>query len=149
MATLTTTPSRVRFMEGIEARMIPMIPDEEIKKGQAVYRKPNGRAGVARANDVGTAKVVGIATTDARPGPNSGFEALYHGRMVGFDLTATDPGTTVYLSASSAGAVDNAETTGAGNVAVPLGTVHTMTDVNSTRFIFFDIPQNAAPVALA
>lgn len=147
MATLTVTPSRLRFMEGIEARMIPMIADEAIKKGQAVYRKANGRAGLARANAVGTAKAVGVATTDALAGKP--FEALYHGRMVGYDLTDVDPGSTVYLSAGTAGAVDGAETTGAGNVAVPLGTVHAMTDVSGTRFIFFDIPQNAAPTALA
>jgi hypothetical protein len=149
MPTLALTPARLRPLEGIEARMIPMIPDEEIKKGQPVYRKANGRAGVARANAVGTAKVVGIATSDAKPGQLSGFEALYHGRMVGFDLSATDPGTTVYLSSTGNGEVVDTAPTGAGNVVVPLGTVHAMTDVSGTRFIFFDIPQNAAPVALA
>lgn len=146
MADLTVTPSRVRFMEGIEARLIPMIADEAIAKGQPVYRKTNGRAGVARANAVGTAKIVGVATTDAIAG--KAFEALYHGRMVGYDLTAVNPGTTVYLSSGTAGAVNDAAATGTGNVVVPLGTVHAMTDVAATRFIFFDIPQNAAPVAL-
>jgi hypothetical protein len=147
MADLAVTPARVRFMEGIEARLIPMIANEAIAKGQPVYRRTDGRAGVARANAVGTAKVVGIATTDVVAG--RAFEALYHGRMVGYDLTGTDPGTTLYLSPATAGAVNNAVTTGLGNVVVALGTVHTMTDVAGTRFIFFDIPHNAAPVAIA
>lgn len=147
MANLTATPSRVRFMEGIEARMIPMIADEAILKGQPVYRKANGRAGLARANAVGTSKVVGIATTDASA--TRSFEALYHGRMVGWDIAAVDPGSTVYLSASAAGAIDGAAVTGIGNVVATLGTIHSMTDVAGTRFIFFDVPQNAVPVALA
>ena len=146
MADLSVTASRLRPLEGIEARMIPMKADAAILKGQAVYRKPNGRAGLARANAVGTAKVVGVATSDA--GIGEAFEALYHGRMVGHDLSAVDPGSTVYLSAATAGAIDGAVVTGTGNVVQALGTVHTMTDVSSTRFIFFDIPQNAAPVAL-
>lgn len=147
MANLTVTPARLRFMESIEARLIPMIADVAIAKGQPVYRTASGRAGVARANAVGTAKVVGVATTDCVAG--RAFEALYHGRMVGYDLAGTDPSTTVYLSASTAGAVDDAAVTGIGNVVAPIGTVHTMTDASSTRFIFFDIPQNAVPVALA
>lgn len=146
MANLTATPSRVRFMEGIEARLIPMIADETILKGQPVYRKANKRAGVARANAVGTSKVVGVATTDGIVGRP--FEALHYGRMVGYDLAAVTPGSTVYLSASAAGAIDGAAVTGIGNVAVPLGTVHAMTDVAETLFIFFDISQNAAPIAL-
>jgi predicted RecA/RadA family phage recombinase len=146
MADLSVTASRLRFMEGIEARMIPMIADEAIAKGQPVYRKTNGRAAKARANAVGTAKVVGVATSDAAAG--EAFEALYHGRMVGYDLTGVNPGSTVYLSAATAGAVDGAVVAGTGNVVAALGTVHTMTDVSSTRFIFFDIPQNVTPVAL-
>ena len=147
MADLTVTPSRVRFMEGIEARLIPMKAGAAISKGQPVYRDTDGTAKPARANAVGTAKVVGVATTDA--GVGRPFEALYHGRMVGYDLSGVNPGSTVHLSAATAGAVADTAASGTGNVVVPLGTVHTMTDVSNTRFIFFDIPQNATPAALA
>jgi len=147
MADLTRTPSLVRFMEGIEARMIPMIADEAISVGQPVYRKANGRAGVARANATGTSKVVGIATKSVIAG--KAFEAGYHARFVGFDLSSVNPGTTVYLSVTATGVIADAAATGTGNVVVPLGTVHTMTDVSATRFIFFDIPLNApTPTAL-
>lgn len=147
MATIPVTAAAdVRILESIEARLIPMIADEAITRGQPVYRKTNKRAGVARANAVGTAKVVGIATSDAIAG--QAFEALYHGRMVGFALAAVPVGTTVYLSATAAGAIDDTATSGIGNVVVPLGTVHAMTDVAGTPFVFFDVPQNAAPVAL-
>lgn len=146
MADLTSTAANLRILEGIEARLIPMIANAAIVKGQAVYRLSTGKAALARGNAVGTSKVVGIATSNAAAGQP--FEALYHGRMVGFDLSGVDPGSTVYLSAATAGAIDGATVTGTGNVAAALGTVHAMTDVAGTRFIFFDIPQNAAPVAL-
>ncbi len=147
MADLSSTAANLRILEGIEARLIPMIADETIAKGDAVYRKTNGKAAKARGNGVSTAKVVGIATSDAAAGQP--FEALYHGRMVGYDLSGVNPGSTVYLSAATAGKIDGAIVTGTGNVVAGLGTVHAMTDVGGTRFIFFDIPQNAAPVALA
>ncbi|HVL24874.1 MAG TPA: hypothetical protein VM450_12370 [Thermomicrobiales bacterium] len=147
MADLTVTPARLRPLEVIEARLIPMIADEAITKGQPVYRKTNGRAGKARANAVGTAKVVGIATSDAAAG--IAFEALYHGRLAGYDLSGVNPGSTIHLSAATAGALADTAASGTGNVVVPIGTVHTMTDASSTRFLFVDVPQNATPTALA
>lgn len=146
MADLTITTANLRELDAVEGRRIPMIADETITRGQVVYRKTNGRAAKARGNAVGTAKVVGIATSDAVQGQP--FEALFWGRLVGIDLSALDPGTTVYLSAATAGAIDGAAVTGTGNVAVPIGTVHVMTDVTGTKFLFVDIPQNAVPVAL-
>lgn len=146
MADITVTAAELRPMEVIEARLIPMIADEAIEKGQAVYRKTNGRAGKAQANGVGTAKVVGMATTSVPAG--TAFEALHYGRLAGYGLSAVDPGSTVFLSAGTAGAVADTATTGATNVLVPLGTVHTMTDGSSTKFVFFDIPQNAVPAVI-
>lgn len=146
MADLTVTAAQLRIMESIEARLIPMIADEAIDKGEVVYRKATGRAGLARGNAVGTSKVVGIATTDVAAG--TAFEALYHGRLAGYGLGSVDAGSTVYLSAATAGAVADTETTGATNVKVPLGTVHTMTDGTGTKFILFDIPQNAEPAVI-
>ncbi len=146
MADLTVTPARLRIIESIEARLIPMIAGVAITKGQAVYRHTDGTARVARGNAVGTSKVVGIATKNAPVGV--AFEALYHGRLEGFDLSGVNPGVTVSLSAGTAGALNDAATTGVGNVAVPVGTVHVMTDVPMTKFLFVDVRQNATPVAL-
>lgn len=146
MADLTVTAAQLRPMEVIEARMVPMIADEAITQGQVVYRKSSGRAGLARGNAVGTSKVVGVATRNAAAG--GAFEALYHGRMAGYNLSAVDPGSTLYLSSSTAGAVSDTATTGATNVKVALGTVHTMTDGTNTKFVFFDIPQNAEPAVI-
>lgn len=139
MADLAVTPTRLRPMEVIEARLIPMIADEVITKGQPVYRKATGRAGLADASAVGTAKPVGVATTSVQPG--TAFDALHYGMMAGYGLDGIDPGTTVYLS-DTAGFVADA----AGTIDVPIGTVHTLTDVTFTKVVFFDIPQNAVPV---
>ena len=146
MADLTVTAAELRLLEVIEARLIPMIADEAITKGQVVYRKSTGRAGLARGNAVGTSKVVGVATTSVPSG--TAFDALYHGRLVGYDLSGMDPGETVYLSAATAGAIADTATTGSTNVLVALGTVHTMTDGAATKFLFIDVPQNTEPAAI-
>lgn len=148
MATLTVTAAQLRMLDVVEARLIPMIANVAITKGQPVYRiaSGTGKAGLARANAVGTSKVVGIATSDAAAGGS--FDALYFGRLVGIDVSGLNPGDTVYLSSATAGAIDGAIITGTGNVVVPLGTVHCMTDVSGTKFLFVDVPQNAVPVAL-
>lgn len=149
MAAITVTAANLRELDAVEGRRISIKADTgvTVTKGQAVYRKTNGRAGLARANAVGTSKVVGIATGNAAAGDT--FEALFWGRLVGLDLSALDPGTTIYLDETTAGALDGTATTGTGNVAVPVGTVHVMTDVSGTKYLFVDIPQNAVPVALA
>lgn len=147
MADITVTAGRVRIQESIEARLIPMIAGAEIGQGQVVYRMADGRAGVARANATGTAKVVGIATKAAKAGV--AFEALYHGRLQGFELGAVTPGTTVYLAAATAGALADGAPATVGQVKVAVGTVHTMTDVAGTPYLFVDVPQNAEPVANA
>lgn len=148
MATLTVTAANLRMLDVVEARLIPMIANVAITKGQPVYRiaSGTGKAGLARANSVGTSKVVGIATSDAAAGGS--FDALYFGRLVGIDVSGLNPGDTVFLSSATAGAIDGAIITGTGNVVVPLGTVHCMTDVSGTKFLFVDVPQNAVPVAL-
>lgn len=143
---IQTTGAQLRLLEVIECRLIPVIADEAITKGQVVYRKTNGRAGLARGNAVGTAKVLGVATTSVAAGRP--FEALHYGRFAGADLSAVNPGTTLYLSSATAGAIADAAPTGTGNVAVPIGSVHVMTDVAGTRFVFVDVPQNAAYTAL-
>jgi len=148
MAALTVTAANLRMLDGVEARLIPMIANVAITRGQVVYRIASGvgKAGLARGNAVGTSKVVGIATSDAAAGGS--FDALYFGRLVGMDLSGANPGDTVYLSSATAGAIDGAIITGTGNVVVALGTVHCMTDVAGTKFLFVDIPQNTTPVAL-
>lgn len=147
MADIAVTAARLRIIESIEARLIPMIAGEAITKGQAVYRATDGTAMLAQGDAVGTAKVVGIATKNAAAGV--AFEALYHGRLAGFDLSGVDPGETVFLSAATAGAVADTAAAGTGNVVAAIGTVHSMTDVAGTKFLFVDVPQNAVPEALA
>lgn len=142
MADLTLTASQLRIMESIEARLIPMISDATITKGMPVYRKTNGKAGIARANDTSTSKLVGIATTDATAG--NAFEALHYGRLAGYDLSGVDPGETVFLSSAAAGTLADAAATGTGNTVVPVGTVHCMTDRSLTKFLFVDIRQSVA-----
>lgn len=127
MPDLSVNHAHVRPMEVIEARMIPMVADEAITRGTVLHRKANGRAAAAD----GTRNVIGVATNDAQPG--RGVEALYHGRMVGYDLAELEPGAVVYLGAAAGALADTG--------TVPLGTVHVMTDVHSTRFVFFDISQ--------
>lgn len=144
MADIAVTDANVRIIESIEARLIPMVASVAITRGTAVYRTTAGLAAPARANAVATAKVVGIATTTAAAGTT--FEALYHGRLAGYTLG--DPGSTVHLSVATAGKLADARATDQNNVVVPIGTVHTMTDGTSTKYLFVDIPQNADPVGL-
>lgn len=147
MADIALVNANFRPLEGIENRHIVMFADEAITRGQPVYRKTNGRAGVARANAVGTSKLVGIATTTVPAG--TAFEAMYHGRLVGWTLTSINPGTTVFLSITATGLIADAAAAGVGNVIVPIGSVHTMTNVAETKYVFVDIPQNApTPVAI-
>jgi hypothetical protein len=146
--TVNATGNALHLGMAVECRLIPVIADEAITNGQAVYRKTNGRAGLARGNAVGTSKLLGIATGNAIAG--QAFEALYHGRAFGYDLSGVNPGVTVYLSAATAGALADAAATGTGNVVVPVGTVHVMTDRPATKFLFVDIPLNAVtPTALS
>lgn len=147
MADLPVTPARVRILEVIESRLLPMIADEAILKGQPVYRKINGRAGVARANAVATAKVIGIASRDCAIG--EAFEAQHYGGATGYDLSAVNPGTTIYLSTSAGGKLADAAATGTGAGVVPIGSVQVLTDPGQTRYIFVDISLSApTPTAL-
>lgn len=147
MATLTAaSAANIRPLDAVNIRTIDLIAGATITRGQAIYEDTNGLAQLARGNAVGTAKVAGIATVDAVAGQP--VTLIRDGRMVGWDLSSVNAGTTVYLSSGTAGAIDGAAVTGTGNVAVPLGTVRTMTDVAKTKYILFTIPQNAAPVAL-
>jgi hypothetical protein len=147
MADLTVTPARLRIMESIDSRNRTLIADADIAKGDLVYIKANGRAGLARGNAVGTAKVVGFATTAVKAG--KAFEAHYFGPLVGLDLSGVAYGATLYLSAATAGKVADTRPATSTQVVVALGTVQPMTDVAGTKFLFVDIPQNLDPVAIA
>lgn len=146
MADLTVTEARLRPLEVIEAELHPMIAAEAITKGQVVYQNANGQAARAQANAVGTAKAVGIATSTAPAGGS--VDVLFHGRLAGYDLTGTAPGTVVYVSAGTAGAVNNAAPATVGQVVTPIGTVMVMSDRGATRFLFVDVDHTRVPVAL-
>lgn len=146
MADLTVTTARLREGEAVLGRRLVVVADEAISRGQAVYQKTNGRAAKARANAVGTAKLLGIATSDAGIGQT--FEALFEGILFGYDLSSVNPGVTLYLSAATAGALADTKTTGTGNIVAPVGIVRTMTDVGGTKFLYVHIAQSTDPVAL-
>lgn len=146
MADLTVTPARLREGEAVLGRREPRVADESISRGQLVYLKSNGRVAKARANAIGTAKTVGFATSDANAGDT--VEALWQGKLFGFDLSSVNPGTTLYLSTATAGAVQDTKPTGTGNVVFPVGSVQVMTDVAQTRYLAVDISLSADPVAL-
>lgn len=133
MADLTVTASRLRPIEGIELRAIPMIAAEAITKGQAVYQNASGNAALANASAAGTVgALVGIATTDAPAG--SAVDVVYHGRFAGFDLSGMSAGDPVYVS-DTAGALADA----AGTVSTRIGRVFVMTDPSKTKFLFVDV----------
>lgn len=133
MADLTVNPNRLRPMEGIELRAIPMIAAEAITKGQAVYQNATGFAAPASAAVAGTLdRLVGIATSDAPAG--SAVDVVYHGRFAGFDLSNMDPGDPVFVS-DTAGALADA----AGTAWARVGRVFVMTDRGRTKFLFVDV----------
>ncbi len=137
---------QVRIVESVEARKRTYIAAVAVARGQLLYRLTDGRVGLAQANAVGTSKVAGFATSDAAAGHP--VSAQHYGGMAGFDLAARNVGTTLYLSAAVAGAVDDARTAGVGNVIVPVAIVDCDTTPARRKFLFIDIPQAADPVAL-
>jgi hypothetical protein len=147
MATVPVVQAdQVRIVESIEARTRTYIAGVAVTRGQLLYRLANGNAGLAQANAVGTAKPVGFATSDVAAGQP--VDVLHHGGLAGFDLAARNPGTTIYLSAGTAGAADDARTAALGTVVVPVAIVDCDTTPARRRFLFVDIRQAADPVAL-
>lgn len=133
MADLTVNASRLRPLEGIELRAIPMIAAAAITKGQAVYQNTTGLAAPADASAAGTVgTLVGIATSDAPAG--SAVDVVYHGRLAGFDLSGMDPGAPVYISDTAGALADTA-----GTVSTRIGRVFVMTDPGRTKFLFVDV----------
>jgi hypothetical protein len=146
MADLTVTLDQVRVLDTSQRSTTNAIADEAVTRGQPVYEKTNGRVAKARANAVTTAKACGIALNDANAG-----EPVTYGddvRLAGFNLSAVDNGTTVYLSSATAGMVADAAATGTGNVVVPLGAVKTATGSGRFKYIRFFISPAFVPVAL-
>jgi hypothetical protein len=135
MADLTVTAARLRPLEVIEAEFQPMIAAEAITKGQAVAYNAAGQAVLADASAAGTAKVEGVATTGAAAG--DAFDAIFRGRLAGYDLSGLDAGESVYLS-DTAGALGDV----AGTVSVAVGRVVVMTDPDATKILFVDIRKN-------
>lgn len=146
MADLTVTLDRVRIVDTSQRSTTNAIADEAVTRGQPVYEKTTGRVGRARANAIGTAKVCGVALNDA----NAGDPVTYGDdvRLVGFDLSSVNNGSTVYLSSASAGMVADTAATGTGNVVVPLGAVRTATGSGRFKYIRFFISPAFVPVAL-
>ena len=134
MADLTKTAANLRMLDSVECRLIPMIAGEAIDRGEVVYRKTDGKAGLAQGDAAGTATPIGIATSDAPAG--GVFDALYWGRLVGYDLSGLNPGARVYISGATAGALATAAPTVA---ASPIGSVQVMTDIAGTKFLMVDI----------
>ncbi|HEU0164942.1 MAG TPA: hypothetical protein VFQ54_07845 [Thermomicrobiales bacterium] len=148
MADITKTAALCREIEVIENRHLALVTDEDIAAGDVIYVKSNGRAAKARANAVGTAKIVGIATRAAAAG--TPVTALYHGRYAGWYLSGVDSNKTVYLSTATAGAIADAAATGTGNVVAAVGRVFAYTNPTAQRYVFVDISLNASdPVALS
>lgn len=150
MADLTVTAANVRELDAVRNDRITLLASVAVTRGQPLYEIASstnkGKAGIARANAVGTSKVAGIATHDAAAGDP--VEMLIRGRMVGWDLSSANADLTIYLS-TTAGALADEAAVGTGNVVVPLGRIFTMTDVSKTPYIYFDIPMNmTTPVAL-
>lgn len=148
MADLTVTAANVREGNAIHNRRTTILPDATITAGQPIYRKTNGKAGVARGNAVGTSKLIGLAlAAGAAGGP--AIEAIWQGPLFGIDLSGMDPGETVYLSAATAGTLADTAPSTSTQVVVAIGTVHVLTDAAATKYLLVDIPQNAEPVALS
>ena len=145
MADITVTASQLRILESIEARTITAFASVAIDKGEACYVKSDGTAALAQADDVTTGPAVGIATHDAAIGEP--VTLLHYGRLAGYTLG--DPGTLVYLSEATAGALADAEPDGSGEFVQPIGRVMEMTDGTGTEYLFVDIDVAFAPVAIA
>jgi hypothetical protein len=144
MADVTVTAANLRIIESIEARTITAFAAAAITKGQACYINSSGNAALARANAVATGPAVGIATHDAAAGAS--VTLLYHGRLAGFTLG--NPGTLVYLSETTAGALADAAPDGSPEFVQPVGRVMEMTDTAGTEYLFVDINLAFLPVAL-
>src|SRR5690606_9211859 len=108
------------------------------------YIKDDGTAALAQADAVTTGPAVGIATHDAAAGQP--VTLLYHGLLAGYALG--DPGTVVYLSETTAGALADAAPDGNDEFVQSIGRVMAMTDGSGTEYLFVDIDLAFVPVAL-
>lgn len=145
MADVTVTASKLRILESIEARTITAFAASAITKGQACYIKSDGTAELARANAVSTGPAVGIATHDAVAGQP--VTLLHYGRLAGYTLG--NPGTVVYLSDATAGALNDAAPDGNGEFVQPIGRVMEMTDGSGTEYLFVDIALSTVVVGIS
>lgn len=144
MANITVAASQLRILESIEARTITAFAAADIDKGEACYINSSGLAALAKADSVTTGPAVGIATHDAAAGDP--VTLLHYGRLAGYDLGT--PGTLVYLSETTAGALADAEPDGNDEFVQPIGRVMEMTDGSGTEYLFVDISLTFEPVAL-
>lgn len=145
MADITVTASQLRILESIEARTITAFASVAIDKGEACYVKSDGTAALAKADDVTTGPAVGIATHDAAI--DEPVTLLHYGRLAGYALGT--PGTLVYLSETTAGALADAAPDGNGEFVQPVGRVMEMTDGTGTEYLFVDIDVAFAPDAIS
>jgi hypothetical protein len=79
--------------------------DESIAPGQPVYLKPNGHAGLARANTIATARVIGLATAAAVSGSSLSYAVSGVVELVDWTAivggTVLSPGVFYFLSAQA------------------------------------------------
>lgn len=131
-----------------------VIGDVEIPRGKVVYQLPTGRVAPARANAVATSKVLGIVAFDDSSGvgkiqPGRAGSVVTRGTVEGFDLSAHDAGTVLYLDPDSDGGITATKPTDPGDVVVPLGIVKCMTDMGRKKVLFFCPDLLAELVAIA
>lgn len=125
MADVALTAANISPVNETQPEISTMIAAAAITAGQLVYQDTNGKADLAQADDTATIQTVrGIALNAAAAGRP--VNVLERGSVYGFTLTSIDPGTQIFASAATAGAVANAAATGAGNFVVPIGEVRSI-----------------------
>lgn len=115
MTALTFTANRVSPVNDTIFEAKSYKAGVEITAGQwLTLDTATGKAILARANAVGTARVIGMAMRSV--GINQPVPVLRRGAVSGADLTALSPLAQVFVSAATAGSSDDTAPVGAGNV---------------------------------
>lgn len=145
MTAIVATAAQVAPVNETQPEIKAYIAAAAITAGQAVYVTSTGKVNLAKADAVGTAKCVGIALQTV--GAGSAVDVIQRGGLAGLAMSGAY-GAAVYVSAATAGTLDDAIITGTGNVVTPIGVVSSMSDPDLTKVLWVAVDLLRLPVAL-
>lgn len=137
MAVVSVTASQVSmlFASRDNVRVYHKLSDVDLAAGQLVYLKSNGKLALANGTTAVLVRARGVALSTIKAGQP--VAVLARGHLAGYDLSAINPDTVLYVSNT-----DGAFDTVAGTVSRVVGVVDVTTELDSSgvpvRALFVD-----------